>query len=67
MSETRYPIKSIILRRYVAQVDETCPECGGCLDTGWECNSCGYDAMDEAYPPEKRNRDAALSVMNKGK
>lgn len=24
---------------------ETCPKCGGELDTGWECNSCGYDAI----------------------
>ncbi len=22
-----------------------CPECGGCLDTGWECTDCGHDAM----------------------
>lgn len=21
-----------------------CPECLGELDTGWECNRCGYDA-----------------------
>jgi len=27
-----------------AQVD-MCPKCGGELDTGWECNSCGFDAM----------------------
>lgn len=25
--------------------DNICPECSGELDTGWECNSCGYDAM----------------------
>lgn len=24
--------------------DDRCPECGGELDTGWECNDCGYDA-----------------------
>lgn len=23
---------------------DICPECGGALDTGWECNECGYDA-----------------------
>ena len=23
---------------------ELCPKCSGDLDTGWECNSCGYDA-----------------------
>lgn len=24
--------------------DGICPECNGSLDTGWECNQCGYDA-----------------------
>lgn len=24
---------------------DVCPKCGGELDTGWECNDCGYDAM----------------------
>lgn len=24
---------------------DMCPKCGGELDTGWECNLCGYDAM----------------------
>jgi hypothetical protein len=27
---------------------DLCPECGGELDTGWECNDCGFDAMQEA-------------------
>jgi len=22
-----------------------CPVCPGGLDTGWECNRCGFDAM----------------------
>lgn len=26
---------------------DVCPECGGALDTGWECNDCGFDAMPE--------------------
>lgn len=25
--------------------DDKCPKCGGELDTGWECNDCGFDAM----------------------
>lgn len=29
--------------------DDRCPECGGELDTGWECNDCGFDAMPERY------------------
>lgn len=24
--------------------EDRCPNCLGELDTGWECNSCGYDA-----------------------
>lgn len=35
------------LDRSLARRD-ICPRCGGELDTGWECNDCGYDAMDEA-------------------
>jgi|HubBroStandDraft_1064217.scaffolds.fasta_scaffold353041_3 hypothetical protein len=27
---------------------DMCPKCGGELDTGWECNKCGYDAMPHA-------------------
>jgi tRNA(Ile2) C34 agmatinyltransferase TiaS len=23
---------------------DKCPRCRGSLDTGWECNDCGYDA-----------------------
>ena len=25
-----------------------CPECGGELDTGWECNDCGRDFQADA-------------------
>ena len=25
--------------------EDKCPMCLGELDTGWECNECGYDAM----------------------
>lgn len=24
--------------------EDYCPECGGELDTGWECIDCGFDA-----------------------
>lgn len=24
--------------------DDVCPRCLGELDTGWECDKCGYDA-----------------------
>jgi hypothetical protein len=25
--------------------EDRCPKCGGELDTGWECNQCGFDAV----------------------
>lgn len=37
--------------------EDICPECGGDLDTGWECNDCGYDAKPEAYTDLDRARD----------
>lgn len=40
----RYPIRSIAVRKWTAMQDK-CPECGGALDTGWECNDCGFDAL----------------------
>lgn len=51
-----FPIQSKPLRRSYARQD-LCPECGGELDTGWECNDCGYDARDEAYPPDVRDAE----------
>lgn len=52
--------KSPVLRRSLARRD-ICPQCGGELDTGWECNDCGYDAMNEAYPPDARAREKRLA------
>jgi len=39
----------------IVERDE-CPKCLGDLDTGWECNQCGYDARDIAMGrnPKKR-------------
>ena len=28
--------------------EDTCPECLGELDTGLECNQCGFDAQPES-------------------
>lgn len=34
---------------------ERCLKCGGInIDTGWECNDCGYDNRDWYYPPSQR-------------
>lgn len=52
--------QSPILRRSLARRD-ICPECRGSLDTGWECNDCGYDAMNEAYSEIERARDKRLT------
>lgn len=52
-----FPATAPVLRRALAR-DDTCPECGYELDTGWECNNCNYDARDEAYPKWQRDRDA---------
>lgn len=29
---------------------DICPRCLGPLDTGWECNNCGFDAMRLVTP-----------------
>ncbi len=43
----------------VEQDDERCLRCGSMfLDTGWECNDCGYDNYEHYCPPEIRNRVA---------
>lgn len=57
---SEFPIRIPILRRLCAKNDK-CPECGSELDTGWECISCGYDAINDAYPPDRRARDKSLT------
>lgn len=57
--------KSPALRRALARQD-ICPECRGALDTGWECNDCGYDAREEAYPLSARERDRRLTEKESG-
>jgi hypothetical protein len=47
MSDTPGPTPTEVFRSELAKED-TCPRCLGELDTGWECNDCGYDAMKEA-------------------
>jgi len=34
--------------REILICEDVCPECGGELDTGWQCNSCEFDAHPEA-------------------
>ena len=50
---TDFPIRGIGLRGFWARRD-VCPDCGNDLDTGWECNTCGYDAQLDALPPEPK-------------
>lgn len=40
-----------------------CPACGGGLDTGWECNSCGRDWKSFAYPWRQRFVDKLKSFL----
>jgi len=54
--ELTYPVKSPAVRAQVAK-DNLCPECGGELDTGWECLDCGFDAQWLAYPENQRKID----------
>lgn len=56
LEDLQYPIKSPALRAECAKRD-VCPECGGALDTGWECNDCGFDARDLAYPEWQRRAE----------
>lgn len=49
----KYPVRHPYVRQQLARRD-VCPDCGGELDTGWECNDCGLDARDLAYPPAWR-------------
>lgn len=51
-----YPVKSAAVRQAVAREDR-CPECGGDLDTGWECSDCGFDARELVYPEWQRRTD----------
>ena len=51
MASVRFGIAPPLVRAehrglYIAH--DFCPECGGELDTGWECNDCGFDAKPEA-------------------
>lgn len=39
-----FPVKSLAVTKALARED-ACPKCGSELDTGWECNSCGFDAQ----------------------
>lgn len=52
-----YPVQSPAVRKELAKVD-ICPECGGDLDTGWECLDCNFDAQWLAYPQSERDIDA---------
>jgi tRNA(Ile2) C34 agmatinyltransferase TiaS len=55
-----FPIQSPALRRFCVRESERCPDCGGDLDTGWECNDCRKDWRDIAYTPIERDRDKRL-------
>lgn len=39
-----YPLRQTEHRELAVDQDR-CPECGCSLDVGYECGSCGYDAI----------------------
>jgi len=54
-----FPVKEKEHREAFVACLEACPECGGELDTGWECNRCGFDAQPEmrASPAREKIED----------
>lgn len=59
----QFPIQSKWKRRHYVNDRDECPQCGGTLDTGWECNSCGFDASAEVVRvmPETPTAKAQLA------
>lgn len=48
-----------------------CPNCGGDLDTGYECTACGYDAQSHAASEPRiltaeKLREAAAEAKARG-
>lgn len=41
--------------------NDVCPECGGELDTGFECSFCAFDAIEDAYTELDRQREGPRS------
>jgi tRNA(Ile2) C34 agmatinyltransferase TiaS len=60
MTNIVFPVKNLTVRRHMIKNDQ-CPECRGHLDTGWECNACGYDAQPEL----ERDKDT-LGLLKDG-
>lgn len=42
-----FPLRHVLNRRAAIVEREQCPECGGHLDVGNECNECQYEAWRE--------------------
>jgi hypothetical protein len=46
-ASVQWPVQSNAIRLQMIK-EGLCPECGGELDTGFECNDCSFDAIEEA-------------------
>lgn len=46
-SRIQWPVQSKAIRLEMIKQGK-CTECGGELDTGFECNDCNHDALEEA-------------------
>jgi len=42
-----------------------CASCGDELDTGWECNGCGRDWMNYAYPWHRRIKHIIVAFFKR--
>lgn len=49
------------VRKHEAKSDR-CPECGGQLDTGYECLHCGYDALPDLEYRHTARRDIDMKA-----
>jgi hypothetical protein len=61
-----WPVSNKSIRLELLKQD-TCPECGSELDTGWECNGCQFDgrteeAFDRYIKREIKNEKAAIDA-----
>lgn len=45
---------------------DQCPKCRGELDTGWECNDCGFDAQPIAKRPITAEELAKIGRRHRG-
>ena len=58
-----WPVKRPVIRTELLKQDR-CPDCGGSLDTGWECNDCGFDGRSDERFDAYIRREIAIEKAN---